>query len=79
MGVRMAIEVADIVWDTDGEPVEGLPKEMGFEVELDDDEPSETEINTAATDHMSNSTGWCVESFTFTSQRKLDPAPAPGR
>jgi hypothetical protein len=78
MGVRMAISVAEIKWDTDGEPVDGLPKEMSFEVDLPEDEPSETEINEAATDHMSDQTGFCVESFSFVSTQTLDAAPAPG-
>lgn len=78
MGIRMAIEVENIKWDTDGEPVEGLPDAMAFEVDLDEDEPTETEVNTAATDHMSDATGWCVEGFSFKSVRKLESsAPSP--
>ncbi len=78
MGVRMAIEVENIVWDTDGEPVDGLPEEMSFEADFDDEEPSEAEINHAATEHMSDATGWCVTSFGFKSVAKVDAEPAPG-
>lgn len=78
MGVRMAIEVEDIVWDTDGEPVDGLPTEMSFEADFDGDEPSEAEINHAATEHMSNETGWLVESFGFKSVGKVDAPTVPG-
>lgn len=71
MGVRMAIEVAEIKWDTDGEAVDGLPSTMRFEVDLDDDEPSEMEINDAAADHMSDETGFCVKGFSFVSAEKV--------
>lgn len=77
MGARLAIQVADIVWDTDGEPVDDLPKTMSFEVDLPEDEPSEMEINDAATEHMSDATGWCVTSFNFASVDKVEPGPTP--
>lgn len=79
MGARLAIQVSDIVWDTDGEPAEDLPQTMSFEVDLPEDEPSESEINEAATDHMSDATGWCVTSFTFDSVAKLEGGPTHGR
>jgi hypothetical protein len=77
MGVRLAIEVANIVWDTDGETIDGLPETMSFEVDLPEDEPSETEINEAATSHMSDETGWCVESFSNVQKVDVSSTPAP--
>jgi len=52
------MKATNIVWDTDGEVVDGLPTEMEFPDELfdggyDDD----------VADYLSDQTGWCVESF----------------
>ena len=81
MSVRLSIEVTDIVWDTDGEAVEGLPKDMAFEVEVDEYDPeapaASQEVNDAATEHMSAETSWCVESFSFASIKQLESAPRP--
>lgn len=77
MGARLAIQVSDIVWDTDGEPADDLPQTMAFEVDLPEDEPSDAEINEAATDHMSDSTGWCVTAFSLDSVKKVEAGPAP--
>jgi len=79
--MKLAVEVKDIVWDTDGETVDGLPEEMAFEVEVSDDDdldPSTNmEINEAVTGHMSDASGWCVSSFSFGSVAKVEAAPAP--
>ena len=52
------MKAINIIWDTDGERIKGLPKEMEFPDELfdggyDDD----------VADYLSDQTGWCVESF----------------
>ena len=48
----MIVKVTDIVWDTDGEPVE-LPPEL--QLSLDDDD--------CVADILSDMFGWCVESL----------------
>lgn len=50
-------KLTDIVYDTDGETVEGLPTELVVEVSPDFD----MELDGA--DLISDETGWCVESF----------------
>ena len=88
MGTKLAVVVEGIVWDTDGEAVDGLPDEMAFEIEVDADlDASELdlsaegamddEVNVAATEHMSAETGWCVSGFTFRSVTRLDASPTP--
>lgn len=52
------MKAINIIWDTDGEEIDGLPTEMEFPDELfdggyDDD----------VADYLSDQTGWCVESF----------------
>ena len=52
------MKAINIIWDTDGEEIDGLPTEMEFPDELfdggyDDD----------IADYLSDQTGWCVESF----------------
>lgn len=53
------IEAFDIVYDTDGQRIRGLPKKIRFEVEPDFD--AEEEI----ADLVSDETGWAVESVDY--------------
>ena len=80
-GVRVlavySVKVTGIDWDTDGEPVADLPAEMEFDVETTEDDPSEMELNDAMTEHMSNSTGWCVNSFVISRCEPKAASPAP--
>ena len=76
MSKRLAIEVENIKWDTDGESIPDLPTTMAFEVDVDDN-ATDHEVNEAATEHMSDSTSFCVEKFSFKSVAEVE-APAPG-
>ena len=52
-------QASNIVYDTDGEPVEGLPETVDFEAD-DYDEA----LNIGA-DEVSDRTGWCVHSLSI--------------
>ena len=62
------MKITNIIWDTDGEIVENLPKE----VEL----PENTNIDDVA-DWLSDNYGWCVESFSCKPSRKPANPPKP--
>lgn len=50
------MKIIDIKWDTDGEPVPGLPEEVDIP-----DDIHESEV----ADYLSDEYGFCVESFSF--------------
>ena len=53
-----SIRIINIVYDTDGEEID-LPKELTLEVNTDDME----EISDLASDHISDTTGYCHNGF----------------
>ena len=62
------MKITNIIWDTDGEIVENLPKE----VEL----PENINIDDVA-DWLSDNYGWCVESFSCKPSNKPANPPKP--
>ena len=56
------MKIINIIWDTDGQPVPGLPTEMLI--------PDETEVNRIA-DYLSDKTGWLVESFEIQEEKTI--------
>ena len=59
----MKIKVTNIVYDTDGESVSDLPNEMIVYVEVHVEGVFDIESEIA--DAVSDSTGWCVESYNY--------------
>ena len=55
----MKIKVTNIVYDTDGESISGLPTEMILNVGGDID------IESEIADAISDNTGWCVEGYNY--------------
>jgi len=49
----------NIVYDIDGEDVEGLPTELTFDVDAD------VNVELEGADLISDETGWCVHSFEY--------------
>jgi hypothetical protein len=55
----MKIKVWNIVYDTDGKKVSGLPKKMILDI------PEDADLDSDIADIISDKTGWCVFSFDF--------------
>jgi len=56
---NMKIKVTNIVYDTDGESISDLPNEMIVNVE------GVIDVESEIADAVSDSTGWCVESYNY--------------
>jgi hypothetical protein len=53
--------ITNIDWDTDGEVIEDLPKDITFEMDYDDDYGAELDMDVA--DELSDRYGFCINSF----------------
>ena len=53
--------ITNIDWDTDGEVIEELPKEVTFEMDYDDDYGAE--LDQDAADELTDRYGFCINSF----------------
>ena len=50
------MKVTGIIWDTDGEDIDGLPEEVNIPDGIEEDDIA---------DYLSDEYGWCVESFSI--------------
>ena len=58
------VSVTDIVWDTDGEKVDGLPEQVGVKIPASIKNRDEAEEYIS--DKLSEVSGFCHEGFTCT-------------
>lgn len=56
------MKITNIIWDTDGTPVDDLPQEVNIKDKIN--------LNDIA-DYLSDTYGWCVESFEIDNERGL--------
>lgn len=56
--------ITNIDWDTDGEVIEELPKEVTFEMDYDDDYGAE--LDQDAADELTDRYGFCINTFSST-------------
>lgn len=57
----MKYNVHSIIFDTEGEEIDGLPTKMTIDV--DDDITDKDEVIEIISDEISNRTGWCHKGF----------------
>ena len=65
------IAVTDIVWDTDGEDIEGLPDSFTIVVDAG---LSDQEIEDEVDDYFDNNFDWCHEGYRWERNRSEDDA-----
>ena len=53
--------ITNIDWDTDGEVIEDLPKDVTFEMDYDDEYGAE--LDQDAADELTDRYGFCINSF----------------
>ena len=56
--------ITNIDWDTDGEVIEDLPKDVTFEMDYDDEYGAE--LDQDAADELTDRYGFCINTFSST-------------